>query len=234
MHGIPVLIKDNIDTADRMMTTAGSLALVGSKPRQDSFVAQKLRARRRGDSGQDQSQRVGKHSLQPLHQRMERPRRPDQKSLRARPQSLRVELRYRRGHLRQLVSPSGSAPKPTAPSFARPRRTDSPASSPRSAWSAAAESFRFRIARIAPGPCAAPCATPRFCWARSPASIPHDAATAASAGKSHTDYAQYLRSRRTERRAHRRGAEIFRLQRCRRCSHGAVARCDEEAGSDAG
>ncbi len=44
MHGIPVLIKDNIDTADRMMTTAGSLALVGSKPQKDSFVAQRLRA----------------------------------------------------------------------------------------------------------------------------------------------------------------------------------------------
>jgi len=43
LHGIPVLIKDNIDTADRMMTTAGSLALVGSKPPKDSFVAQKLR-----------------------------------------------------------------------------------------------------------------------------------------------------------------------------------------------
>ncbi len=44
LHGIPVLIKDNIATADRMMTTAGSLALVGSKPAKDSFVAQKLRA----------------------------------------------------------------------------------------------------------------------------------------------------------------------------------------------
>lgn len=44
LHGIPVLIKDNIDTADRMMTTAGSLALVGSKPAQDSAVAEKLRA----------------------------------------------------------------------------------------------------------------------------------------------------------------------------------------------
>ena len=44
LHGTPVLIKDNIDTADRMMTTAGSLALVGSKPPKDSFVAQKLRA----------------------------------------------------------------------------------------------------------------------------------------------------------------------------------------------
>jgi amidase len=44
MHGIPVLIKDNIDTADKMMTTAGSLALLGSKPLQDSYVAQKLRS----------------------------------------------------------------------------------------------------------------------------------------------------------------------------------------------
>jgi amidase len=44
LHGVPVLIKDNIDTADRMMTTAGSLALVGSKPSKDSFVAQRLRA----------------------------------------------------------------------------------------------------------------------------------------------------------------------------------------------
>jgi amidase len=43
MHGIPVLIKDNIDTADRMHTTAGSLALVGSKSAQDSGVVRKLR-----------------------------------------------------------------------------------------------------------------------------------------------------------------------------------------------
>jgi amidase len=43
LHGIPVLIKDNIDTSDKMMTTAGSLALVGAKPPKDSVVAQKLR-----------------------------------------------------------------------------------------------------------------------------------------------------------------------------------------------
>ena len=43
MHGIPVLIKDNIDTADNMQTTAGSLALVGSRPTRDSGVARKLR-----------------------------------------------------------------------------------------------------------------------------------------------------------------------------------------------
>jgi amidase len=43
LHGIPVLIKDNIGTSDRMMTTAGSLALVGSRPPKDSAVAQRLR-----------------------------------------------------------------------------------------------------------------------------------------------------------------------------------------------
>jgi len=43
MHGIPVLIKDNIGTADRMMTTAGSLALSGFAPSRDAFIAQRLR-----------------------------------------------------------------------------------------------------------------------------------------------------------------------------------------------
>lgn len=44
LHGIPVLIKDNIGTADRMQTTAGSLALIDARPSQDSFVAARLRA----------------------------------------------------------------------------------------------------------------------------------------------------------------------------------------------
>jgi amidase len=43
LHGIPILIKDNIGTADRMTTTAGSLALEGSIPSSDSFVAKMLR-----------------------------------------------------------------------------------------------------------------------------------------------------------------------------------------------
>src|SRR2546429_2935851 len=43
LHGIPILIKDNIDTHDRLTTTAGSLALAGSIPPQDSTVAKKLR-----------------------------------------------------------------------------------------------------------------------------------------------------------------------------------------------
>ena len=43
LHGIPVLIKDNIATDDKMMTTAGSLALVGAKVPRDSFIAARLR-----------------------------------------------------------------------------------------------------------------------------------------------------------------------------------------------
>lgn len=44
MHGIPVLIKDNINTGDSMMTTAGALALEGNKASKDAFIIQQLRA----------------------------------------------------------------------------------------------------------------------------------------------------------------------------------------------
>jgi amidase len=43
LHGIPILLKDNIDTADAMQTTAGSLALMGIRRRRDAFVARRLR-----------------------------------------------------------------------------------------------------------------------------------------------------------------------------------------------
>lgn len=43
IHGIPILIKDNIATHDRMETTAGSLALVGCKPHDDAFIVKQLR-----------------------------------------------------------------------------------------------------------------------------------------------------------------------------------------------
>ena len=44
LHGIPVLIKDNIGTADKMQTTAGSLALVGAVPSREAFIVERLRA----------------------------------------------------------------------------------------------------------------------------------------------------------------------------------------------
>ena len=44
LEGIPVLLKDNVDTADRQHTTAGSLALVNSRPARDAFLVRRLRA----------------------------------------------------------------------------------------------------------------------------------------------------------------------------------------------
>jgi len=58
MHGIPVLVKDNIDTHDRMMTTAGSLALMGSIAPRDSFIREQIAPGRRGFAWQDDLRRV--------------------------------------------------------------------------------------------------------------------------------------------------------------------------------
>jgi len=44
LHGIPIVVKDNIDTGDKMLTTAGSLALAGAPARGDAFVVERLRA----------------------------------------------------------------------------------------------------------------------------------------------------------------------------------------------
>jgi len=44
LHGIPVLLKDNVDTGDRLHTTAGSLALLDSRPARDAFIVRRLRA----------------------------------------------------------------------------------------------------------------------------------------------------------------------------------------------
>src|SRR2546422_10407816 len=44
LHGIPILLKDNVDTHDQMQTAAGSIALVGTPALQDSTVAAHLRA----------------------------------------------------------------------------------------------------------------------------------------------------------------------------------------------
>ena len=44
LHGIPILVKDNIGTADLMETTAGSLALIGARPKSDAFVVARVRA----------------------------------------------------------------------------------------------------------------------------------------------------------------------------------------------
>ncbi|HEX6314739.1 MAG TPA: amidase [Gemmatimonadaceae bacterium] len=44
LHGVPIVLKDVIDTADKMHTTAGSFALLGSKPPRDAFIVERLRS----------------------------------------------------------------------------------------------------------------------------------------------------------------------------------------------
>jgi len=102
LHGIPVLIKDNIDTADKMMTTAGSLALWGSRPSKDSTVAQKLREAGAVILGKQISAN-GPTFVPATHQRLERPRRPDQEPVCAGPQPVRFEFRLGRRRLRESV-----------------------------------------------------------------------------------------------------------------------------------
>ena len=121
LHGVPVLVKDNIATGDRMSTTAGSLALDGVRAPRDAHIVKRLRDGRRGDPRQDQPQRVGQHPLDAIGERLERARRPDPQSLCARPQPQRLELRHRRRRSRRAWRRSASAPRPTARSSRRRR-----------------------------------------------------------------------------------------------------------------
>ena len=94
---IPVLIKDNIDTADKMMTTAGSLALLGSKAPKDSTVAQQLRDAGAVILGKTNLSEWANYSFESFDERMERARRADEESVCARSESMRIEFRFGRG-----------------------------------------------------------------------------------------------------------------------------------------
>ena len=121
LHGIPVLIKDNIDTADRMMTTAGSLALEGSIAAQRRVRRRAAARRRRGDPRQDEPQRVGELPLD----RIDRAagagaaarRRIPTRSIATRAGRARAPAPRSRPTWRR----SASAPRPTARSSARRR-----------------------------------------------------------------------------------------------------------------
>ena len=103
LHGIPVLIKDNIATTDRMETTAGSLALLGARPPREAFIVARLRA-------------AGRRAT------------PTRSTARRRPRA-----RARVAPRRRAWPRSRSAPRPTARSSRPRRRRVSWASSRRSA-----------------------------------------------------------------------------------------------------
>ena len=167
LHGVPILVKDNIDTADRMTTTAGSLALEGSIPAEDSSVARRLR-----EAGVIL---LGKANLSEwANFRSTR----SSSGWSARGGQCRNPYALDRN---PCGSSSGSgaagfgptwprppsAPRPTAPSSAHPRPTASSASSRPSASSAGPASCPFRRPRTPPARWRAPSATRRCCSAPS-------------------------------------------------------------------
>jgi hypothetical protein len=122
LYGIPILLKDNIDTGDRTLTTAGSLALVEAPAPKDAALVTRLRNAGDADSRQDQSQRMGRLPLQPRQQRLDRSS-VGRRAIRMRWIAIRADrapVRQRCGG-RRHSSPWRSAPKPMARSFAPPR-----------------------------------------------------------------------------------------------------------------
>ena len=103
LHGIPVLLKDNIDTDDRMETTAGSLALVGVPVAQDAWVTQRLREAGAVILGKTNLSEWANFRSERSIERLEWAGRTNQKPLRARPQPLRLQCRVGRGGVGQLV-----------------------------------------------------------------------------------------------------------------------------------
>src|SRR3954469_2832602 len=103
LHGVPILIKDNIDTADKMMTTAGSLALSGSIPLRDAFIAAKLRAAGAIILGKTNLSEWANfrstHSTSGWSGRG----RAGEESLCARPKSVRLQLRFGRRCVRESL-----------------------------------------------------------------------------------------------------------------------------------
>ena len=155
LHGIPVLVKDNIDTADRMMTTAGlARARRGGPPRADAFIVAEAARGGRGDPRQDQSERVGELPLDAVHERLERPRRAV-----TQPYALdRNPCGSSSGTGAAVAANLGADRRRhrdrRIDRLARRTPTGSWASSRRSGWSAAPASFRSRTPRTRPGPMA--------------------------------------------------------------------------------
>jgi hypothetical protein len=94
LFGIPIVLKDNIDTHDKMPNTAGATVLRNSFPRA-TVRRKKAQGGRSSDNCKVKSERMGKFPWHLINKRLERCRRPDKKSIHPRPQSMRLKFRIR-------------------------------------------------------------------------------------------------------------------------------------------
>ena len=97
LHGIPVLLKDNIDVVG-MANSAGSLALADHRPAQRRVPRGAAARGRRGDRRQDEPERVGQLQVVAIDVGLELARRADEEPVCARSQPVRVQLGHRHGH----------------------------------------------------------------------------------------------------------------------------------------
>ena len=94
MHGIPVLIKDNINTGDKMMTTAGASALEGNHAAKDAFIIQQLRNAGAVLLGKTNLSEWANFRSTRCIKRMEQPRRANKKSIYFRKKSFRFKFGF--------------------------------------------------------------------------------------------------------------------------------------------
>ena len=192
LHGIPVLLKDNIATADRMQTTAGSLALVGVTPPERRAHRQASARSGRRDPRQGEPVGVGELPFDPLLERLERARRAVPQSLRARPQPLGLELRLRRGRRGQPLRDHRRHRDGRLDRVARRTTAASSASSPRSVWSAASGIIPIAHSQDTAGPMTRTVADAAILLTALAGYDPADPATREIAGRARDDYSAYL------------------------------------------
>ena len=134
LHGIPILLKDNIEMAGPLPTTAGSLALAGATHDKDAPVAARLARSWRGVARQGQPERVGELPLQSLGERLERASVASAAARTIRPATLPAPAPDPRPVRPPTCAPRRWAPKPTAPSSRPPPSTAWWGTSRRSGW----------------------------------------------------------------------------------------------------